>query len=67
MAEVIEVHVDGGGQTKTTCDLCFEVPENNALIEKPNSMIIEGRKVIMHRPRPLYICLECLTMEIDNI
>lgn len=64
---VIESQFDGGVSGKTKCDFCDEEPENGILVEKPNSMIISGQLIIAQRPMPLYICLDCLTMELENI
>ena len=64
---VIEALVNGGFSTKTECDLCMEEPENGVLIEKPNSMIVNCQVFLAHRPKPLHICLDCLTMEIENM
>ena len=64
---VIEAVVNGGFSSKTECDLCMEEPENGVLIEKPNSMIVNGQVFLAHRPKPLHICLDCLTMEIENM
>lgn len=52
---------------KTACDLCMEEPENGVLFEKPNSMIVDGQVYVAVRPRPMYVCLECLQMEAENM
>lgn len=64
---VVETQFDGGNNGKTECDFCGEEPENGALVEKPNSMIVNGQLILAHRPKPLYICLDCLQMELENI
>jgi len=64
---ILESQFDGGLAQKRECDLCGEEPENNVLIEKPLSMIINGQLLMSHRPKPLHICLDCLIMEIENI
>lgn len=63
---VIETQYDGGKSDKKECDLCSEEPENNILIEKPKSMIIEGRVIVSVRKLPLYICVDCLLVEIEE-
>jgi len=52
---------------KTVCDFCDEEPQYGVLIEKPNSMIVNGQMIMAHRPKPLHICLDCLTREIENL
>lgn len=65
--EVIEAQYDGGVSGKIDCDLCNEEPENSVLFEKPNSMIVRGQVIGSYRPKPIFVCLECLEMEADNI
>ncbi|RKD26706.1 hypothetical protein BEP19_16000 [Ammoniphilus oxalaticus] len=65
--EVIEAQYDGGTTVKTKCDFCMEEPENNVLLEKPLSMIVAGQIILSQRNKPLFICLDCLTGEIENI
>lgn len=65
--DIIESLFDGGVSVKRECDFCMEEPENGVLLEKPNSMIIKGKVVLAHRPKPLHICLDCLTIEIENM
>lgn len=64
---VIEAVTDGGVSNKRECDLCMEEPENGVLIEKPNSMIVNGQVFVAHRPKPLHICLDCLVMDVENM
>ena len=64
---VIESQHKGGPSNKTACDLCNEEPENGVLVEKPKSMIVNGEVILSYRPKPLFICLECLTFEIENM
>lgn len=64
---VIEAQLYGGLTEKKECDFCNEEPENGVLIEKPNSMIVHGQVIVSHRREPLHICMDCLTMEIENI
>jgi hypothetical protein len=65
--KVMETQFDGGKSMRTVCDFCDEEPENGVLIEKPHSMIVKGQRIVSHRPQALYICLDCLQMEIENI
>jgi hypothetical protein len=65
--EIIESQFTGGMQGKKDCDFCCEESENGVLVEKPNSMIINGQLIVSHRNRPLYICLDCLKEEAENI
>lgn len=64
---IIESQFDGGESDKKECDFCNEAPENEVLIEKPNSMIVNGKLILSHRPNPLYICLGCLAFDIENL
>lgn len=64
---VIETQFDGGATNKTACDFCNDEPENGVLIEKPNTMIVNGQMRLSHRPKPLHICLDCLIFEIENL
>lgn len=54
-------------QGKEKCDLCGEKPENGVLVEKPGSMIVNGQLLLSITAKPLYICLDCLTFEIENV
>lgn len=51
---------------KRICDLCGEEPENKVLFEKPNSMFVDGSYYVHIRPKPLYVCLNCLWIETEN-
>ena len=64
--ELIEAQYDGGATEKKECDFCMEEPENGVLIEKPMSLIVEGRKLLSRRFQPIYICLGCLEAEIED-
>ena len=64
---LVEAQFVAGTTTKTKCDFCGEVPENSALIEKPNSMIVNGQLIISQRAKPIFICLDCLSEEIETI
>jgi hypothetical protein len=64
---VIEIQTTGKQNRKIQCDFCNEEPENGVLIEKPNSMIINGQMIVSHRKIPLHICLDCLNFEIENM
>jgi hypothetical protein len=65
--EVMEAQFNKGKVRKTKCDFCHEEPENRILIEKPGSMIINGELIVSVRKEPLYICLNCLQFEAENI
>jgi hypothetical protein len=51
-------------KNKMTCDFCDE--ENIILVEKPLSSIVNGELFVNIRPNPLWICLDCLTKEMEN-
>ena len=65
--KVTEIQRSKAVTGKTKCDLCFEEPENGALVEKPNSAIINGQLYVYQRPEPLYVCLNCLHFELENM
>lgn len=64
---IMETQYEGEKTNKTVCDFCNEEPGNGVLIEKPNSMIVNDQMIVAHIPKPLYICLDCLNCEIENL
>lgn len=65
--DIVEVQESGGKVNKTNCDFCGEEPENGVLYEKPASMIVRGELVLSQRNQLLFVCLECLEMEGENM
>ena len=46
------------------CGLCNV--NTDPLFTKPRHYKVNGQRYFMFREKPLWICLECLTLELDN-
>jgi hypothetical protein len=52
-------------EIKNSCDLCGTLDE--ILVEKPLSSIVNGELFVNHRPKPIWVCLDCLKIETENL
>lgn len=59
-----KIDTEGKWEVPEVCGLCNE--NTDPLFIKPNQYKVDGKRYYMFREKPLWICLECLTLELDN-